>query len=361
LTFLEKLLAKEALNLTPKATSQVSNPYQALLANYKDISIAPKEHVKPVSPGNTIKFALVGDINLSRNVNRRIRDHEMDYTFPLQKIKPFLEGIDIKYGNLESAITESQKTKKVVRDCKKSKSKCCGTRCHFKTSPKVLDGIVEYTGFNVLSIENNHIDDWEGGREDTQHVLDQFDVAWIDSSHPYKIKDFKGCDIDFFAYDITYTSNVLYEFKKTAMMAVLRTAAKHAFKVVCVHGGQEYKTYYDKQQQAFAETAIDNGADMVVMSHAHVTQPYVLYKDKYIFYGMGNFVFDQKFSLRVREFLMATFELEDCKNVVNMEVWNGLLNRQFQPEIISLNMTTRETKKSLLPTAQAGNGFLGGH
>jgi len=230
-------------------------------------------------------------------------------------------------------------------------------RCHFKTSPHVLDGIVEYAGFNVLSIENNHIEDWQGGREDTQNTLDQFNVAWIDSSHPYKLKDFKGCDIDFFAYDITFTSPVLYEFKKFAMISVLRTANNNAFKIVCVHGGQEYKPYYNKLQQVFAESAIDNGADMVVMSHAHVTQPFVMYKGKYIFYGLGNFVFDQHFSMRVREFLMATFELKDCKEVVNMEVWNGLLNGQFQPEIVSLNMTTREIK-NLLPSGQ-GKGLRG--
>jgi len=277
---------------------------------------------------------------LARGVEKRLQAYNKDHTFPLEKIKEFLDSFDIKFANLESAITRGDIPKKAVKDCKTSTSKCCGLRCHFKTSHRVLDGIVQYAGFNVLSIENNHIEDFETGRIDTQVNLNQFNVSWVDATHPVKINNFKGCKVDFFSYDITF-SKATYLMKTVHMVSQLRDSAPDSFKVVSVHGGREYKVYFDDMQKNFAEAAIDAGADMVVYSHAHVTQPFEMYKGKYIFYGLGNFVFDQQFSQRVKEFLMVTFDLENCKDVTNLELWNGEINHHFQPELTSLNVTSR--------------------
>lgn len=37
---------------------------------------------------------------------------------------------------------------------------------------------------------------------------------------------------------------------------------------------------------------IDAGADLIVGHHSHTLQPYEIYKNKYIFYSLGNFCFD---------------------------------------------------------------------
>jgi len=329
-----------------------TSPLQDIVDYGKDrYAVKSKNHLIPVSPGNNIKFVAVGDINLVRKVNDTVTGHHNDFTFPFHKIKPFLDVADIKYGNLESGITESNVTKKPVHDCATWPSGCCDLHCHFKTSPKVLAGIVEYAGFNMLSIENNHIEDYQHGRKDTQKALDDYNIPWIDESHPYQIRNFKGCNIIFLGYDITFGSTLTYKMKKIAMISNLRAAAPDTFKVMCVHGGIEYSETYTEEQQVFAEAAIDNGADIVIYSHAHVSLPFLMYKGKYIFYGLGNFVFDQHQNMRVRQNLIVTFELENCKTVTNMDVWNGLINDRFQPEIESVNMTTKEHGQSLLVTA----------
>jgi len=230
---------------------------------------------------------------MARDVAFEIQKRDHDYNHPFHKIKPYLEGYDIKIANLETSITESNKPKKKVRHCDE-KYKCCfGLRCHFKSTPKILPAIVDYAGFNLLSIENNHMEDWKGGRKETREALNDFNVSWMDASQPVKLIGFKGCDILMLNYDISFSKKTYWEVKG-AMLSNLRAAEPHFFKVLSVHGGKEYTGYPGKKQMIFAMQAIDNGADFVVFAHAHVPQTGALYKGKYIFYGLGNFVSDHK-------------------------------------------------------------------
>jgi len=68
------------------------------------------------------------------------------------------------------------------------------------------------------------------------------------------------------------------------------------FVVAYTHWGAEYKTIFSRGQQKMAHELIDAGADLVLGSHPHVVQPIEVYKNKAIFYSLGNFLFDQTFS-----------------------------------------------------------------
>ncbi|MDO5826264.1 MAG: CapA family protein, partial [Methanosphaera sp.] len=65
------------------------------------------------------------------------------------------------------------------------------------------------------------------------------------------------------------------------------------FVLVYMHYGNEYSRSPNQMQINISHKAIDAGADAVVGSHAHVTQGVELYKDKPIYYNLGNFIFDQ--------------------------------------------------------------------
>lgn len=65
-----------------------------------------------------------------------------------------------------------------------------------------------------------------------------------------------------------------------------------AFKVVYVHWGNEFINYPSSQQKRFAHWLIDVGFDLVVGMHPHILQGFEEYRGKYIFYSLGNFVFD---------------------------------------------------------------------
>ena len=55
------------------------------------------------------------------------------------------------------------------------------------------------------------------------------------------------------------------------------------------------------KQIEIAKKLIDLGADMVYGSQAHVIQHVEFYKNKIIYYGLGNFLFDQIHSRGVRQ------------------------------------------------------------
>lgn len=64
------------------------------------------------------------------------------------------------------------------------------------------------------------------------------------------------------------------------------------YKVVYVHWGVEFIDHPYQDQQRFAHWLIDIGYDLIIGMHPHVVQGYEVYKDKYIFYSLGNFVFN---------------------------------------------------------------------
>jgi len=54
-------------------------------------------------------------------------------------------------------------------------------------------------------------------------------------------------------------------------------------------------------QKKISQKLIDFGADVVLGSQAHQAQEIALYKGKIIFYGLGNFMFDQIHRIGVRQ------------------------------------------------------------
>jgi poly-gamma-glutamate capsule biosynthesis protein CapA/YwtB (metallophosphatase superfamily) len=66
--------------------------------------------------------------------------------------------------------------------------------------------------------------------------------------------------------------------------------------VVMPHWGKEYIATPEPWQVEYAHAAVDAGADVIVGDHAHWPKGVEVYKGKPIFYGTGNFLFDQSWS-----------------------------------------------------------------
>ena len=72
----------------------------------------------------------------------------------------------------------------------------------------------------------------------------------------------------------------------------VRKMPKEAFKIAYVHWGNEFINYPSSQQKRFARWLVDAGFDLIVGMHPHIMQGYEIYNGRYIFYSLGNFVFD---------------------------------------------------------------------
>ena len=87
----------------------------------------------------------VGDVMLSRHVGA-LMEARQDWDYPFRKIAPTLRAADLAFANLECPVSDT------------------GRNLHhlysFRADPRAIEGL-KYAGFTVLSVANNHMDDWD--------------------------------------------------------------------------------------------------------------------------------------------------------------------------------------------------------
>jgi poly-gamma-glutamate capsule biosynthesis protein CapA/YwtB (metallophosphatase superfamily) len=76
------------------------------------------------------------------------------------------------------------------------------------------------------------------------------------------------------------------------------------------HWGPEYSPNPNPYQVHFAEVAVEAGADLVVGNHTHVVQAVQEIEGIQVFYGLGNFVFDQNWSEETQQAVILRVEFE---------------------------------------------------
>jgi poly-gamma-glutamate synthesis protein (capsule biosynthesis protein) len=275
---------------------------------------------------------------LSRNVARAIKKH-WDLNYPFLKVKDYLKEGDIVFGNLETPLTPGRdiKTGEMV----------------FRSDPKMAKVLAD-NGFSVLSLANNHSPNFGAkGLSDTFKHLKDAGIAYVgagkdveEAGRPVYIEK-NGLTFAFLAYNDSDVVPRSYQASKnrsgTAFMDITKMteAVKQAktnadFVIVSMHSGTEYKPRPNQRQKQFAHAAIDSGADLVLGHHPHVVQTAEVYKGKYIFYSLGNFIFDQMFSRDTREGLMLKiiFNKEGAL-CHSCESRNPVLKIDYAPVLIS--------------------------
>lgn len=259
-------------NTAPETTSYVSLVFRKSRQNSID---------------STATILSVGDIMLGRYVETLMNN--AGENFPFEKISQFLRGIDIVSGNLEGTIIKNHK-----------QTPDFSTK--FSFSPGVAKTL-RLNNFNLVSLANNHsLDYGEDGLVETKNFLEQFEIAV--SGHPSKvegidvaIKDVRGQKIAFVSLNFTNP----YPKEQEAYKLVKNLKEKNNFVVINIHWGEEYALKANDFQKIVAHKLIDSGADLIIGHHPHVVQEIEQYKNKIIFYSLGNFIFDQYFSKYTKE------------------------------------------------------------
>jgi len=162
---------------------------------------------------------------------------------------------------------------------------------------------------NITCLAHNHVyDHLESGFEKTTNYLCENNINYIGASleqgfesKPIIIEK-NGIKIGFLNYvtpdtnpKIPLNSKVflnLFNFEKAISdISLLKNKCNQI--VLLMHwGGRVEGGYYpDWQQPGLAHKLIDSGADLIIGSHTHTVQPLEIYKQKHIFYSLGNFCF----------------------------------------------------------------------
>ncbi|MBE0447725.1 MAG: CapA family protein [Actinobacteria bacterium] len=311
-------------------------PYRSYLGlAYDQFSSFREARDKLPERQDEVSLIVVGDIMPSRGVANRIRAHN-DFNYPFLATRDYLKTADIIFGNLESPITPGRKiqSKEMV----------------FRTDPG-FEGALKEAGFSVLSLANNHTPNFGSkGLRDTFQYLNQAGIRYIgagkddlEANSAVHI-EVRGIRFAFLAYNDTDVVPQSYgakgSYPGTAFMGIERMtkAVKDAkrkadFVIVSMHAGEEYVVEPNQSQIDFAHAAIDAGAELVVGHHPHVVQRVENYREKYIFYSLGNFIFDQMWSKETREGIIAkAFFNRD--GITKIELQPTLIEDYAQPRIL---------------------------
>jgi len=286
---------------------------------------------------NAIYLYLTGDIMLDRGVEYSMRQ-EKNWNWPFLKIKDDLEKADILFGNLESQI--SNKGYKV------------GSIYSFRADPKAIETL-KYGGFDILSLANNHsLDYTKAALEDSMNRLEKADIDYTgagfneEEAFSPKIIKRKGTKIAFLAYTnfgskyykaTENSSGIAYIDWSTLKRIeddIKKAKAVADIVVVSLHAGNEYDKEPSSFQKEFSKKAIKSGADIIAGHHTHVIQRDEKYKDGWIFYSLGNFVFDQSFSKETSQAKVGKIKIVNGK-IETIETDTYFINNKFQLEPIN--------------------------
>lgn len=263
----------------------------------------------------TLIFA--GDMMFDRGVEVLSKKNSPYY--PLEQIKRFLNGVDYVSANLEGPIVK--------------KPQDFGARSlTFNFGPEILP-VLKAANINLVTLANNHIlNRGQQGFIETKEFLSANQVDY--SGEAFKcgtdlsvIKD----KIIFLGINKTFPTSCSDE-EIAKAVKILKNAGPNNFLIVSIHWGVEYQTKNSQGQQKLAHQLIDNGADLIIGSHPHVVQNIEKYKGKMIFYSLGNFVFDQYFSIKTQQGLAIGLELSPDKQVYRIF---PLQSKLSQPQLMA--------------------------
>lgn len=168
-------------------------------------------------------------------------------------------------------------------------------------------------GVDVAGLANNHVFDYgEQAFYDTLRHLNKAGIETVgagkngaEAKKPLILSS-KGKKIAIVAatraekYILTpeakkNSPGVLRTYHSKKYVNAIKQAKKEADYVVAyVHWGTEYSTKLEDAQITQGKEYIEAGADAVIGAHAHCMQGVGYYKNKPIFYGIGNFWFNEK-------------------------------------------------------------------
>ncbi|MGI5848063.1 MAG: CapA family protein [Candidatus Cryptobacteroides sp.] len=174
------------------------------------------------------------------------------------------------------------------------------------SSPREAIHLLQYLGFQSVSLANNHILDYgvEGLRHTVeecknagldfvgagQNIIDANRVLYVERGNT-RLGIINCCEHEFsIATEQSAGANPL---DLVRQFRAIQQAKKNAdVVIVIVHGGHEYYQLPSIRMQDTYRFFIEAGADAVINHHQHCVSGYEIYKDRPIFYGVGNFYFD---------------------------------------------------------------------
>lgn len=274
----------------------------------------PTRAVPTVEP--VTKLLFTGDLIPARCAYARIMELGGDFTLPFQPLHDLLTSADVTIGTLDATASDAG----TPFGC---------TPTFSLAAPAAAVAGFTYAGYDVLSHAANHIKDC-GTSACGDRAMFETDAnlraAGIKpagtgrnafEARAPQIVERHGVYFAFLAYDdiapyyhATEDSAGSAPLDTSTITEDVANARKFANVVIILpHWGVEYTADPSSRQRQFARAAAAAGADMIVGNHPHWVQAHEKIGGMFVAYALGNFVFDQDWSLETQQgaMLEATF------------------------------------------------------
>lgn len=279
------------------------------------------------------KTIFAGDVMLSRHVARATAGTG-DMSAPFIHIADEFKQNDLAFVNLEAPFQEYGPWD--VAD----------ESMTFKVNPLMLAGL-QLAGIDIVSLANNHIyNAGQAGVNYSKQYLVDNGIAYC--LEHWDIREVNGLQFAFLCY--SYDLNLDTD-KLIADIQEVQGLGADVI-IVSMHNGTEYTDSITSAQSNFAHTAIDYGVDLVIGHHPHVVQRMEEYKGKYIFYSLGNLIFDQDWSWQTQlgAAIKITWENDQAKKIEFKPI---KIDHDFQPRFMD-----SEEGKEVLDRLQVSDSEL---
>lgn len=245
----------------------------------------------------------VGDIMLGSSFpsTKFLPPHDNPYLL-LESVADTLKDADITFGNLEGSFLNHGDAAKKCRDT---------SICYLFRMPERYISALTATGFDILSVANNHFGDFgQPSRDRTKAILDSAGIRYaglIEAPWSIFIKD--SITYGFCAFAPNAGTMDINDIDSAASIVRMLNDTCDIV-IVSFHGGAEGKDFQNVTRMPelfhgenrgdvykFAHTLIDNGADVIFGHGPHVTRAIEVYKERFICYSLGNFCTYGRFNL----------------------------------------------------------------
>ena len=240
-----------------------------------------------------MKILVAGDYCPIERVSLSIIDKEYESIF--SSIREYIQNADLSIVNLECPVC--------IGDYMPINKQ--GPNLQIKTKNAVA--ALKYAGFDMVTLANNHIYDYgKEGLYDTIRACRESGLDVVGAGANIKDAErvfYKSvgskilgivncCEHEFsIATEERAGANPINPIRQ--YYAIQEAKKNLDYVIVIVHGGHEYFQLPSLRMKETYRFFVDSGADVVINHHQHCFSGAEIYKNKPIYYGLGNFCFDR--------------------------------------------------------------------
>lgn len=292
-----------------------SNPTSQAIASLAPLPTATLEPVptSTAQPASQITLLFTGVIVPARCVQSAI-DARADANYIYDEVRPAISSADLSVGTLNTTLSDLS-----------THTGCIETYVLVSDSRSAI--AAAQAGFDVMSVATNHIKNCAG-----ESCSDNYNRAFLDTLDNLRannilpvgaglntvealqpvVVEVKGVRFGFVSLGMVEPmafagpdSPGIAELTDANLITAINAARQSSDVVIAMpHWGPEDFSNPNSYQLHFAQVAVEAGADVVVGNHTHVVQAIQQINGIDVFYGLGNFVFDQNWDLAHQQGVM---------------------------------------------------------